>query len=280
MTVDEIARGFARMVDKETAQRTVKALTDDLINKMMCFANREWGDHFLTSLKDADGRLKLKVVYGINRQGRSRGGRKRFTGWTSLALGRYVRCYQLASQIGRGTVSVRICEYDHILADPEIGGGMSVDWTIDLGRVIAHELAHVICHCSDEDGQRTFADACDKPYRGRYKMERVGHGADWQHVYRVLRNKFVNGVEKFELPKLPEKRKYEKKKLTREKKFRAVKRDGVTFYFAVDTKFLYGYAVPIGLGRVRAFDGERNRLGLFDGVVAARHEILKHHGVR
>lgn len=92
-------------------------------------------------------------------------------------------------------------EYIHICRDKEIGGFYSAtfdafgevvkNWKKYLACVLCHELAHMI----DLENQN-IAPTSGIMYYDASKIEDVEqvefHGNNWQYIYRVLRNEFVN----------------------------------------------------------------------------------------
>lgn len=113
-----------------------------------------------------------------NRLKRSWGGRKNFMPYIKIAAYRFTK---------KETDTFK--EYDHIKTDPVIGSLDLCHWTKVLACIVAHEIAHAVQHTATSAipsiGREMF-------HYGRTRNERVGHGANWQYIYRKFRENFVN----------------------------------------------------------------------------------------
>lgn len=78
-------------------------------------------------------------------------------------------------------------EYDELAHDSEIGD-MDCDYATWVYAIVAHELAHAIDHA----GCYTVPAHARKRVLGSNDPLATTHGVRWQHIYRLLRRRFVN----------------------------------------------------------------------------------------
>jgi hypothetical protein len=87
-------------------------------------------------------------------------------------------------------------EYDHYARDPEIGHFLCKTWQQKVALTIAHEIAHVVqfslsAFVNPIEWDNVLFDIWGTA-KNRHKAI-DGHKEFFQHIYRKIRNKFVNG---------------------------------------------------------------------------------------
>ena len=79
-------------------------------------------------------------------------------------------------------------EYDHINEDSQIGKFKSNDPHHTIMALILHEVAHII---NNRINRKLNVEPL-KNYTPKTKNEKRGHDSEWQTIYCILREKFVN----------------------------------------------------------------------------------------
>lgn len=84
-----------------------------------------------------------------------------------------------------------LLEYDHYEDDPEIGSCKSDNWKHSVALRVAHEMAHAVqfYHLYKSNRRIRVPAAVTAYYAG---IDDGHHGKDFQYIYRIIRNKFVN----------------------------------------------------------------------------------------
>jgi hypothetical protein len=163
-------------------------------------------------------------------------------------------------------------EYAHIAADPEIGKMDRVHWTKSVAAMVCHEIAHAIEYWFES---RTLKPQTSFAY---YSPGRIsGHGSKWQSIYRILRNRFVNG---FDIVPVSKPVKVAK---TRESSFVARRQQtgygSCTSYFSKDMKMFFGVIAYLSRSKVyRAYVGHSKEFTAFPTMLAARNFLFVHEG--
>lgn len=159
------------------SDQTVKAFTVAMVNAMLRVAEGLYG------LK----RSRNDYVSVTTRAARSRGGMKGGAVYLSLHTG-YIT---MTSDDHKAFWT----EYGHVNEDAEIGASGWVHWTDYVRILCAHEVAHVVQFMCPEAAKRAIErmTACGKAELVATAEHRVsavdkaGHMADWQAIYRELR---------------------------------------------------------------------------------------------
>lgn len=166
-------------------EQEMKQYALDMITQMEQFLRA----HF----KDKDFVIGKRIVSLDKRRKRSWGGSRPRTwdskerenlailnlfdvGYINIALKRFTAT--------RGTYSHSFIEYDSIFKRKDIGTTFG-HWKRCIGALVAHEVAHAYVSCC---GSNILVNGSFVPNETMDK----GHSKQWQYVYHLLREKFVN----------------------------------------------------------------------------------------
>jgi len=205
-------------------QKSLGAWVEAKIDEVLAFAVDYWGHGIIfDDFKDAHGKLKVHKVISFpqsrthtsSRAGVHRNSKLGNCLYIRMNLHRHLASF-ISEHKGYETSDLKLHEYEHYQKDPIIGEFMG-HWTKVLMGTIVHEVAHMIewgampygqwskdvkdanhapiIHAAPEDLKLNYS-----PFVGRKRIR--GHGAAFQTIYACLRDAFVNGVDRFDLPEM------------------------------------------------------------------------------
>lgn len=140
----------------------------------------EWAcDHFNVPYKKA-----IQIISIRYKPAKTRKARRSFA-----SGGNYVSLRPYYYMVKEADGSFYYNEYSHIEKDEQIGEFRTDNPHKAVLALIVHEIAHIIVHRMSTNGMELLKD-----YSPTTNNERKGHWGDWQTVYYVMREKFVNNM--------------------------------------------------------------------------------------
>ena len=144
----------------------VKQFVHQVVTETIAFAKTQnWIGEDLDMVVRMSASQKRKRSWGGSSHGR---------GYINLAVYKYV------DMMGQS-----FNEYSSFAKDPEIGSVPMGPVQNALMALVLHEMAHVFEYKGTNEMRKSFGAADGNVQRG--------HGTIWKNIYRVLRNKYLNG---------------------------------------------------------------------------------------